>query len=138
MNVGLLALHRDLSTISFSAKPYSTGTATNPPEFYADQSQKGTYAFIINIGSSSASNTTSSTTSSPSPRPGRWELESSRDVDSEDLGTFTDLYTVVPATHGTAALLVISGSAHVYIYIDRWEYSANMENTAFDLFCALA
>jgi len=105
--------------------PYSTGTTTNPPEFYAGKSSKGTHVFVINTESSSAAKTITFS-QVPGLGAGSWKVIFSpietrtlvRKPDSflqvhdmwagTDVGTFATSYTVTLATHDTAAFLITS------------------------------
>ncbi|KAF8585907.1 glycoside hydrolase family 27 protein [Ramaria rubella] len=103
-NAEILAFHQD-STVGAAAKPYSTGTTSSPPEFYAGNSSKGTHVFVINTSSSSASKTVTFS-QVPGLGAGSWKVHDM--WASVDLGMFTNSYNVTLAGHDTAALLITS------------------------------
>lgn len=107
-NTELLAFHQD-ATIGTPAKPFTpsgTTTTTNPPEFYAGASSKGTHVFIVNTGSGTATKTFSF-----ADVPGLSATSSYVVHDmwaGKDLGTFKGSYSASVAAHDTAALFISS------------------------------
>ncbi|GJE96637.1 glycoside hydrolase family 27 protein [Phanerochaete sordida] len=106
-NPELLAFHQD-ATIGAPAKPFAPTangtTTTNPPEFYAGTSTKGTHVFIINTASSTA---TMGFTFSLVPGLAAGSKYVVHDMwAGKDLGTFSGSYSASIAAHDTAAFLV--------------------------------
>ncbi|KAI0266743.1 glycoside hydrolase superfamily [Gloeopeniophorella convolvens] len=105
-NAELLAFHQD-ATIGTPATPFTSSTAatTNPPQFYAGRSVKGTHVFIVNTNSTSTTFDVNFA-DIPGLEAGKFKVHDM--WKSADLGTFSGAYNVTLAAHDTAALLITS------------------------------
>jgi alpha-galactosidase len=103
-NRELLAFNQD-DQIGTPAKPFdnAAGETMSPPEYYSGKSSLGTHVFIVNTNNGE-SNKTVEFASIP-------DLEGVRFLvhdmwTTEDLGVFTETFTITLAAHDTAAFRV--------------------------------
>ncbi|GJE97766.1 glycoside hydrolase family 27 protein [Phanerochaete sordida] len=106
-NPELLAFHQD-ATIGVPAKPFQPTaddtTTSNPPEFYAGASTKGTHVFIINTGGGTSTMTFAFSSVPGLPAGSNYVVHDM--WVGKDLGTFSGKYSASVASHDTAAFLI--------------------------------
>lgn len=107
-NPELLAFHQD-ATVGAPAKPFTptagTPASTNPPQYYAGASTKGTHVFMINTGNSMAiMSFTFSLVPGLTAGSGSYVVHDM--WQGKDMGTFSGSFSTSVAAHDTAAFLI--------------------------------